>query len=369
MKETKLACSVRRRELRVKSNTHPWSRFACPTATLLLGGLTVLAACRNAADPVSNSAVRYDFESIHMAVPWRIVVYDLGGRDAASVRGHAEAAFREVARLERIMSDWDEDSELSRLGAASEAGASTIDLSRDLAEVLSTARELASASDGAFDPSIGPLTKLWRKARRLGALPTAEEIAAARARVGWQHFDVDRAALRLRFTGPAQRFDLGGIAKGHALDAALRVLRSRGLPHALVEAGGDISCGAAPPGKSGWRIAQDHEDGADASDLIVTHCGVATSGSRFQHIDVAGARYSHILDPRRGFGLPDAAPTPSGARSAAAQITIVATNACLADGLATACSVLDDRAAEALLRRYGARRARAPASKTSLTKQ
>jgi thiamine biosynthesis lipoprotein len=131
--------------------------------------------------------------------------------------------------------------------------------------------------------------------------------------------------------------DLGGIAKGFAAAVALDTLRGRGVDAALVDAGGDLALGRAPPGSEGWRVEFSGGEVHALSDVAV-----ATSGDRYRFMEVDGVRYSHIVDPRTGLGMRDA-PT----------VAVVAPGAVTADVLASALSLLSPEAGRALVDRLG----------------
>ena len=134
---------------------------------------------------------------------------------------------------------------------------------------------------------------------------------------------------------PNMRLDLGGIAKGYAADAALKILKKRGMPRALVAASGDLAIGDPPPGEDGWKIGVtsiDTHGNESAESLVLRNAGVSTSGDTEQAIEINGVRYSHILDPATGLGLTNRI-----------QVTIVAPNATTSDGLATACCILGEK--------------------------
>ena len=271
-----------------------------------------------------------------MGVATRLVLY---ARDDATARAAARAAFARIAALEDKMSDWRPESESRRLERR--AGA-WVPVSRELFAVLARAVEVARASDGAFDPTVGPLVAVWREARRTRRLPAPATLDSARARVGWRKLALDPARRRVRLDAPGMRLDLGGVAKGWILDDALGVLRARGVTRALLEAGGDIVVGDAPPGRAGWEI-----DTPGASAEVARRAGalvrgaVATSGPAAQLVEIDGVRYSHVVDPRTGVPL-----------TSARQATVVARAGATADALATALTVLDPRAGEALLARF-----------------
>jgi len=239
--------------------------------------------------------------------------------DDRAAPGAARAAFERIAALEDVMSDWRAESEVNRLAAR--AG-EWVEISGELYSVLRQAIEIAAASDGAFDPTVAPLVALWRETRRGGTLPGPAALDSARALVGWRRIALDKCRPLVRLE-PGTRLDLGGIAKGFILQEALTVLRARGVPSALIEAGGDIVVGDPPPGRAGWTIA------LGAADTTVANTAVSTSGTGEQAVMIAGERYAHVVDPRTGLGV-----------TAARTVTVMAADASVADALATALVVL-----------------------------
>jgi thiamine biosynthesis lipoprotein len=277
-----------------------------------------------------------------MGVPWTITVH------AESVTaGHTAiaAGFAEVARLERILSDYDPESELSRLSALAPT-ADPQPVSADLWRVLEHAVEFRDATDGAFDPTVGPLTSLWRQARRTGRLPPPDKLAAAREAVGSEALVLVPDARAVRLTRPAMRLDLGGIGMGYAVDRVIEVLGRHGIVSAMVDASGDIAVSASPPGTHGWKIAvaplrlnAPGDTSADTGEhLILADAAVTTSGDAFQAVEIDGRRYSHIVDPRTGLGV-----------KGPAAVTVVARDCTTADALATAASVLGPEQAAAVV--------------------
>lgn len=233
------------------------------------------------------------------------------------------------------MSDYKPASELMRL--CKQAGGAAVEVSPDLFTVLRKAEEIARQTDGAFDVSISPVVKLWRKARRTRTLPDADELKNALARVDFRKIKLEPMRRTVQLLLMGMLLDLGGIAKGYAADAALEVLRGLGFPQALVAAGGDFAVGEAPPGEKGWKIGiaplKDPE-GPPTHWLLLRNAAVSTSGDAEQHVEIDGKRYSHVLDPKTGIGL-------TGRRS----VTVIAPNGLTSDPLATALCVLgQDRA-------------------------
>jgi thiamine biosynthesis lipoprotein len=211
--------------------------------------------------------------------------------------------------------------------------------------VLSVGQELSRRSDGAFDMTVGALTRLWRRARREAELPAPAEIEAARAASGYGLVHLDPASQTLRIDREGVQLDTGGIAKGYAADRALDELHEAGLPNAMVVAGGDIATGLAPPGTAGWRvtIAPLGPGSTATTSVLLHHAGVSTSGDAEQWVEIGGTRYSHILDPRIGRPL-----------TARMSVTVIAPDATTSDMLATTVAVLGEDAGLALAESYGA---------------
>ncbi len=276
---------------------------------------------------------RFEFREGHMGMPVRLVLH---AADAAQAERAARAAFTQIRALDAVMSDYRPDSELSRLSASH---ATWTPVSSELFAVLARALDVARASDGAFDPTVGPLTSLWRETRRTKRAPDAQSIAAARARVGWRLLALDPARRAVRLGTSGMRLDLGGIAKGYILQQALSALAAHGVTRALLEAGGDIVVGDAPPGKTGWRIDVPHADrtfAARAAALV--RAALATSGATSQFVEIDGVRYSHVIDPRTGVGITSDVVT-----------SVIAPDGATADALATAIGVLGPERARGVL--------------------
>lgn len=314
------------------------SRIWVPLILLATCASLVALAAKAAADEPAPLQ-RFSRTAVHMGVEFEVVLY-------AAAEDHAERAFERafarIAALDRTMSDYDPDSELSRLSATSAtppgqpatdppATATPVKLSDDLWKVLAYADSLSRRTDGAFDVTIGPLTKLWRRARRQGELPSPERLAEARASVGYKLLRLNEADRTAQLLRPNMRLDLGGIAKGLAADEALAEIKRCGIVRALVRASGDIAAGDPPPGESGWRIGIAPLDPDDPPTQFVRLAGqaISTSGDARQHLIVDGKRYSHIIDPRTGLGVPG--------RSS---ISVIAPHGMQADAIATAISVL-----------------------------
>jgi thiamine biosynthesis lipoprotein len=244
----------------------------------------------------------------------------------------------DISMLEAL-SDWMPESEVRRLPAA--AGAVT-PVGADLGAALEASLRWNALTGGAFDPTVGALTKLWRTARRAGQVPSADDSAAARARCGAPHVRFDPRTRTYAADIDGLELDFGGIGQGMAADAALAVLRARGITSALVDLSGDIAVGDAPPGRDAWRVELDDPW---HTVLLLENAAVTTSGDRFQHLDVATgaaqpARLSHIIDPATGEPLRNRV-----------EVTAVARTATDADALATSLCVMGPERGRALLER------------------
>ncbi len=253
-----------------------------------------------------------------MGTLFRVVVY---AKSATQARTGFDAAFARARELDGRLSDYREDSELNRLCRAGRA-----QVSDDLFDVLRTGLDLARDSGGAFDPTLGPLTRLWRESRRNGRLPDAPALAEARRRTGWRKVRMDARTRTVTLEVPGMQLDLGGIAKGFAADHMIVALRRLGLPRALVAASGDIAVG-----EGSWTVE------VAGSIRTLANGGVSTSGPAEQFVEIGGVRYAHIVDPRTGIGLVNAK-----------TVGVIAPSATLADALATAAVVLDDPGASRL---------------------
>lgn len=271
--------------------------------------LSVVLACLFLlpAEACSAELQRFVFEKAEMGLPFRITLYSASEESAKAA---SDAAFQRVRELNQIFSDYEEDSELSRLSRSSGSG-EKVKVSEPLWIVLERAQTLARESGGAFDVTCGPLTSVWRRARRKFELPSPDLVAEMRERCGWQHLHLDPATRSVELRKPQMRLDLGSLAKGYTVDDALRVLKGAGHSRALVAGGGDMAAGDPPPGRTGWRIqvaALDAEGSAAplASPVVeLRNSAIATSGDRFQRLEINGRRYSHILDMRTGQPMTD----------------------------------------------------------------
>ncbi len=295
------------------------------TSLLALSLLAMACGCRS--HPPASGGQRFEFKQPHMGTLFTLTLY---AADEVTAAAAAAAAGEKIAALEAAMTDYDPNSELMQLCAKPVGQA--VRVSDDLFEVLQKAQRLAEQSDGAFDCTIGPVIRLWRRTRRTGVLPTAEQLTRARAAVGWQKLKLDARNQTATLTAANMQLDLGGIGKGFAADRALALLKQRGITRAMVAASGDITVGDAPPGQSGWRVgigALDSREGAPYCVLWLRHAAVSTAGDSEQFVEIEGRHYSHIVDPQTGLGLTNRM-----------QVTVVAPHGADTDALDTTVRVL-----------------------------
>ena len=308
-------------------------------------GVCALSACQcneGVVTQIATTENQFEFSRIVMGAPCRVVFY---APSEESANESARAVFERLARIEEALSDWVPSSETRQLPSLA---AVQTTVGPDLATALSASLGYARMTDGAFDPSIGALTKRWRAARRDGRAPNAAELLTLRARCGWQQMQFDEAAHTYAARVPGLELDFGGIGQGIGADAALAVLRERGVTSALIDLSGDIAVSDAPPGRTGWNI--DLDDPWHTK-LELANAAVTTSGDRFQHMDVAAdggtttaadggttTRRSHIIDPATGEPL-----------TTRVEVVVVARTGVEADALATALSVMGSERGLALL--------------------
>lgn len=280
-----------------------------------------------ASEAAGPSLLRFSFERSVMSLPIKLVLY---APDEAAASRAAETAFRRVLQLNDILSDYDAESELLQLVATAGQG-TAVTVSDELWRVLVHAQALAARTEGAFDVTINPVVRLWRRARREKRLPPQEKIEAARQLIDYRNLRLDPAHKTVELVKKGMRLDLGGIAKGFICDEVLRTLQAQGIRSAMIVAGGDIGLADPPPGKPGWTIGVGvlEPEGPPSQYLCLARCGVATSGDMFQFVAIGGKRFSHIVDPRTGMALTDHM-----------TVTVVAPDGITADGLSTAVSVL-----------------------------
>ena len=255
------------------------------------------------------------------------VVITAYGPDQAWLQQSVSAAFAEIRRVDALMSLHRPDSELVRLNAR--AVREAVPVSEELFQVLAQAQEIARETEGAFDITIGPLADLWGFIRKEYSLPNRAEVSAALPRVNYRLIELDPKTRTVRFLAAGVSLDLGGIAKGYAVDCAVEQLHALGVSNVLVRAGGDLRVSGAPPDREHWAVQiEDPAKRGRRAVIPLRDAAVSTSGNYENFFQVEGRRYSHILDPRTGWPVPGLA-----------SCSVIASTCLESDAWATACFV------------------------------
>jgi thiamine biosynthesis lipoprotein len=256
--------------------------------------------------------------------------------DSDTAEKCVRAAIDEIHKVDDLMSDYKSDSEISRVNR--EAFEKAVKVSESTYEVLQRSVEFSKMTDGAFDVTVGPLVALFREAKENKVAPSKEQIALAKSKVGFEKLKLDSENRTIQFSEEGMLLDLGGIAKGYAIDMAIKATQRCGAIGAMVDIGGDVRCFGLPPeGKDHWLIGlQDPNSAIEGIEggglrlvLKITNAAVATSGDYQQFVFIEGKRYSHIMDRRTGTSA-----------EGLSSVTIIADNATDADALATSVSVM-----------------------------
>lgn len=281
---------------------------------------------------LAGDLTRFEYQEQHLGVDVNLTLY---AEHESVANDAAAAAWRRIAALNLVLSDYDENSEAMRLCRTAQPG-QPVAVSEDLWNALQAARRFSKLTDGAFDVTAGPLTKLWRRARRKHELPDPKHIAETRRLVDYEFVTFHPETRSVELARSGMQLDFGGIGKGLIAQEAFETLKAHGCPCSLVAIAGDIVAGDPPPGAAGWKVGiapLDKPDGPPSRYLRLKDCAVSTSGDAFQFVEIDGVRYSHFVDVKTGVGL-----------TRRCSVTIVAPDGATADGLATsACLLGPDR--------------------------
>jgi FAD:protein FMN transferase len=249
----------------------------------------------------------------------------------------AGIAFGEIKRIEDLLSKYNQDSEVSRLNSAGQ-----LKVSRETYYIITRAKEFWLLSNGAFDITVGPLVELWGFKDKKYYLPLRAEIVQTLKRVGTDKIILNPADNLVKFAVPGMQIDLGAIAKGYAVDCAVRKLRENAIGSCLINAGGQVYCLGLKSGKP-WVVAiADPGKKGISGKLRLVNKAVATSGAYEQFFIKGGVSYGHIFDPRTGM------PADSGVAS----VTVVSDDSLTADALTTAIFVLGQEKGTSLAEKF-----------------
>lgn len=290
---------------------------------------------------LSAQAKRFRFTETKMGSPFQIILYH---EDSTTAAGIAKNCFTLVDSLNNIYSNYSPSSEISRL--AEKAFEKPQKVSDELFSMLLTCKHAWIKSGKTFDVTIGPLTELWRKARNEKKFPSKKEIKKVKRLTGFDKLEIDTFNKTVFFRKKGMRLDFGGIVKGYAAQYVMNYLKSLNINPAMVDAGGDIVTGEPPPGKNGWIIGinlpEQHEE-LWKGQLELSNSSVATSGDVYQYFYYRGKKYSHIINPRTGYGV-----------ISHRNVTVIDKNGTASDWLATACSILPVEKALKLIKKENA---------------
>ena len=234
--------------------------------------------------------------------------------------------FKRLFEIENRMSANKDGTEIAAVNEA--AGKSAVKVSDDTFFVISKALDYATLTEGAFDPTVGPLVKLWGIGTDNARIPSKKEIASALALISYKYVELDREAKTVKLLRPGMRLDLGAIAKGYSADEVARILKAHKVRSAIVDLGGNVLVYGRKKDGSPWRVGI-QDPGSDRGEYIGLVTGpmmtIVTSGIYERYFMKDGVRYHHILDTKTGF------PVQNGLVS----VSIIANSSIDADGLST----------------------------------
>ncbi len=263
----------------------------------------------------------------HQALMGTIVEITFIAEDQEEAEKAALRAFQEIRRIEYLMSPWIESSDVYRVNQSS--GRKWVNVSPETLYVIKKSIEISHQSNGSFDITIGPLIGLWQKAREKGQPPSEEDLKKGLELVGYRNILIHpEGKILLKKEGMS--IDLGGIAKGYAVDKAFEVLKRLGFNNLIVNAGGDLKVGGKKFEKP-WTIGiQDPRDPEKSiAKISLTEGTIATSGDYEKYFMYQGKRYHHILNPKNGRPA-------EGCQS----VSVISNEAIFADAMATTIFVL-----------------------------
>ena len=278
--------------------------------------------------PLSHAqAGKFSYSEMKMGSPFNIIIVST---DSIKANHLARKSFQLVDSLSHIFSNYDSSSELSKINAS--AGLLPFKMSPAMLDLVLKAEQAFIQSKGAYDISIGPLSSLWRNARKAKLFPEASSVIATKKLVGFAQVKINKRLGTIFLPNANMQLDFGGIAKGYIGQWVIDYLKANGIQQALADAGGDIVMSGAPLNQKGWLIGVNLPETTDDllnKKLQLSNCSVATSGDVFQFIEYKGVKYSHIINPLTGYGVTNLR-----------NVTIIAKTGATADWLATACSIL-----------------------------
>jgi thiamine biosynthesis lipoprotein len=278
---------------------------------------------------------KFSYSEIKMGSAFNLIIVSTNSNKANHL---ARKSYELVDSLSHIFSNYDSSSELSKINAS--AGLLPYKMSPAMLDLLQKAEQAFIQSKGAYDISIGPLSTLWRNARKAKLFPDSSTVVATKKLVGLNQVKINKRLGTIFLPNADMQLDFGGIAKGYIAQWVINYLKANGIQQALADAGGDIVMSGAPLNQKGWLIGVNLPETTDelmTKKLLLSNAAVATSGDVYQYIEYKGVKYSHIINPLTGYGVTNLR-----------NVTIIAKTGSTADWLATACSILPIKEAKQL---------------------
>ncbi len=283
-----------------------------------------------------------------MGSPFNLIFYHIDSAEAILL---AKECFLLVDSLNNVFSDYSSESEIGKLSLL--ANQTDLKVSDELFTMIVRSKEAWERSGKTFDITIGPLTKLWRKAKTVrkdslgeNRFPSEAEIKTAKQSTGFENLIINNTTKTISFIKKEMKLDFGGIVKGYTAQKVIDHLKTKNISIALADAGGDIVMSNGGPGKEGWSVGiniPENEIELWNRNLELKNCAVATSGDVYRYIIHDGKKYSHIIDPGTGYGV-----------TSQRNVTVIAKDGTTADWLATACSILPIKKALRLAKKENA---------------
>lgn len=288
---------------------------------------------------VAAKATLYRDSRVIMGTLFEVQVYDANAERAKNAIG---AALDEMARVDRLLSNYNPASELSRMNQ--QASEAPFHASAELFNFVTASHQFYNDTDGTFDPTVGALVRAWGFFSRKPGKPSVEQIAAAKVATGFDKVQIDSREKNIRYSVPGLEMDPGGIGKGYAADRATEILRRLGIRAALVSAGGSsITVIGHPPGQHAWQVAISNPANPSKAVAVVQlrDSSLSTSGVSRQSLESGSHTYSHIFDPRTGEPVENMC-----------QVTVVTQNGTAAEALSKAAFILSREDLGDVLKRY-----------------
>lgn len=286
------------RKARVIVRRGVWAALAVVCLALLAPQDALPAQAGRSSSRRTSQTKLYEQSQPAMGTVFTIYLY-AGSEEQAD--GLFASAFEEIERLDRTLSNYRPDSELSRINRL--AGHEAVTTDPEMFSLLQACLEYSRRSAGTFDITVGPLMRSWGFFRGEGRYPAPWQLDKAREKVGWKKVQLDAGARTVHFAVDGMELDLGGIGKGYAVDRVIRQLRTAGVKAAMVDAGSStIYALGAPPGKKGWlvRVPKPGDRTQTISTVVLRDKSLSTSGSYEKFFQLNGRTYCHIMDPRTG---------------------------------------------------------------------